>query len=72
MMSRTITSGSRARDRLERLRAVVDGLDVVALDLQRQHERLAHAAVVLGDEDPRARLVRCHGREPYEAYARAA
>ena len=60
------------RDRLEGLRAVVHRLDVVALDAEGEDERLAHAAVVLGDEDPGARLVRCHAREPYEAYARTA
>ena len=43
--------GLAAVDGLERLLAVADRLDVVALEAQREHERLAHAAVVLGDED---------------------
>ena len=53
--SSTTASGSRrVEDGLERLLAVADRLDVVALEPERQHERLAHAAVVLGDEDARA------------------
>src|SRR4029453_9899172 len=50
--------GLVVEDGFERLLAVADRLDVVALEAERHHERLAHAAVVLGDEDARATIDR--------------
>ena len=63
--------GLAPRDGLERLRAVVHRFHVVALDAEREDQRLTHAAVVLGDEHRGGRFVRCHDREPYGAHARA-
>ena len=55
--------GSGARTASSAGSPSVDGLDVVALDLEREHERVAHAAVVLGDEDDGSRPP-AHGPNP--------
>ena len=52
------------RDGFERLRPVVHRLHFVALDAEREDQRLTDAAVVLGDQHPRGGFVRCHAANP--------
>ena len=40
---------------VDRVVAAIDGVDVIALVLEPQHENLAQAEVVLGDKDPHVR-----------------
>ena len=56
--SRTIASGSGCgSSRVERLGAVRGELDLVALELERAPQRLAHGALVVDDQDLHVRIV---------------
>ena len=57
--SSTIASGSPlGLEPLERLDAVLGELDLVALELERAPQRLAHGPLVVDDQDLHGRIVR--------------
>ena len=62
--------GLTGRHRLECLGAVGDRLDLVALEGERAHERLAHAAVVFGEEHVSESGRISHRMAPYKRWAR--